>query len=190
LPATLGLGAPALRAAVLAAAISAALLVYFPLFARLTGTELAIRPGAALLAAGIFAQGGIAEEALFRGLLYRRLRAGRSFWPGACIAAVPFVLAHAALFATLDFALALGALLVSLSLTFPLARLVDLARGSIWPGAAVHAVIQGAIKLVEPASQDSGALALGWLAVSAAAPWIVFAFPVRSAVPRGATLAH
>lgn len=139
---------------------------------------------AAVLALGIFAQGGIAEETLFRGFLFRHFRERRAFWPAAARAAVPFVAAHLLLFATLDFVIALAALLVSVSLTFPLARLFDLAGGSIWPGALLHAVVQGAIKLVEPGTSDSLSIAIAWMAVSALVPWIVFAFPTLRAPER------
>jgi membrane protease YdiL (CAAX protease family) len=180
-PRALGLGPPQALALALAAALCGALLLFFPLFAMLTERPLAVRADAAVLALGIFAQGGIAEEALFRGFLYRRLRVARKFWPAAALAALPFIAAHLLIFATLDFAIALAAVLVSVSLTFPLARLFDLAGGSIWPGAIVHAVVQGAIKLVELASGDGVALAIAWMIVSAAAPWIVFALPLDDA---------
>jgi membrane protease YdiL (CAAX protease family) len=179
---SLGLGPCAPRALGVAVLLCAALLAFFPLFSRLTGTPLAVRADAAALALGIFAQAGIAEETLFRGFLFRHLRARRPFWRAASLAAVPFVAAHLLLFATLDFTIALAALLVAVSLTFPLARLFDLAGGAIWPGALLHAVVQGAIKFVEPVAGDSLPLALGWMAASAALPWAVFA--LRAPSPR------
>jgi membrane protease YdiL (CAAX protease family) len=171
----LGLTRSTPRALGIAVALCLLLIGFFPLFAAVTATPLSARADSAVLALGMFAQGGIAEETLFRGFLYRHLRERRSFWRAARLAAVPFVAAHLLLFATLDFAVALAAVLVSVSLTFPLARLFDLAGASIWPGAIVHAVIQGAIKLVEPTAGDVLPLAVGWMAVSALVPWGVFA---------------
>jgi len=56
-----------------------------------------LRSDALMLALGMFAQGGIAEEVVFRGFLFRRLRITRTFWRAACLAAVPFVIVHAAM---------------------------------------------------------------------------------------------
>jgi membrane protease YdiL (CAAX protease family) len=180
----LGLGPAAPRALAFAVALGVVSLAFFPLFAAATTVPLAMRADWLPLALGLLAQAGVAEEVLFRGFLYRSLRERRKFWRAAALAAVPFVAAHLWLFATLDFPVALAAVVVSLSLTFPLARLFDLAGGSIWPGAILHATVQGAIKLVEPA--DAGAafpLAIGWMIVSALAPWLVFALPTTPARP-------
>lgn len=178
--AVVGLGVPAPRAVVVAGLLGIALVACLPLLAAIFGTTLEIRSGAAVLALGIFLQAGIAEETLFRGFLYRHARERRSFWRASLYAAVPFVAAHLLLFVTLEPAVALAALLVSVSLTFPLARIFDYAGGSIWPGAIVHAVVQGAIKLVEPAG-EALALTLSWMAVAAVAPWLVFLLPQRRA---------
>lgn len=182
----LGLGLPAPPALGLAVALCVLLLAFFPTFAAAAGSPLALRAEWPLLALGMLAQGGVAEETLFRGFLFRHLRQRRPFWRAAALAAVPFVAAHLLLFATLDFTVALAAVAVALSLTFPLARLFDLAGGSIWPGAILHATVQGAIKLVEPLdASDALPLAISWMLVGAAAPWVVFALPARAAAPGG-----
>jgi membrane protease YdiL (CAAX protease family) len=178
----LGLGPAAPRTLGFAAALGVLLLAFFPVFAAATATPLIVRADWAVLALGMLAQGGVAEETLFRGFLYRHLRERRSFWRGAALAAVPFVGAHLALFATLDFAVALAAVVVALSMTFPLARLFDLAGGSVWPGAILHATVQGAVKLVEPADASAALpFAIGWMVIGALAPWVVFALPAPQA---------
>lgn len=169
----LGLARPTASALGAAVALSAALLAFYPLFSVATGATLALRADAAWLAIGMAAQGGIAEEVLFRGFLFRHVRQGRSFWRAAWLAAVPFVAVHLLLFASLDFAVALAALLVSLSLSFPLAWLFDRAGGSIWPCALVHAVVQGSIKLVEVQPDAFPAMAFVWMLLSALAPWLL-----------------
>jgi membrane protease YdiL (CAAX protease family) len=149
------------------------LLSYFPIFAFATGTTVSLRIDAAVLAIGIFAQGGIAEETVFRGFLFRRLREGRSFWRATALATVPFVGVHALLFLSLDFTIALASILLALSLSFPLAWLFEASGGSVLPPAIIHAVVQGAIKLVEVGDGFS-ILALGWIGLSAVAPWALF----------------
>ena len=81
---------------------------------------------------------------------------------------------HLVLFTTLDFAFALAALLVSVSLSFPLDWLFERANNSIWPPALVHFAVQGLIKLVEVAGPDFQPLAITWMVVSAALPWLFF----------------
>src|SRR5262245_13505574 len=70
----LGFRTPPARALLAAVAVSAVLLACLPLLAAMTDTQLVLRTGAAWLALGMLAQGGIAEETLFRGFMYRHLR--------------------------------------------------------------------------------------------------------------------
>lgn len=171
--AALGLRLPARRALLWCSVLCAGLLCVYPLFAVLSGAELGLREDSALLMPGLFAQGGVAEELVFRGYLFRRVRAGRSFWRAALLAAVPFAAVHALLFLSLDFPVALASLLMSISLSFPLAWLFERGGGSVLPPAIVHAVVQGSIKLVE-AGDHFSRLALVWIAVGSLAPWAFF----------------
>jgi len=167
----LGLSTPRGGTLVLALIFCVALLCFIPLYSHATGVSFSLRPDAALLAIGIFAQGGIAEEIVFRGFLFRRLRERRSFWRAASIATIPFVAVHALLFLTLEPVVAAAALLVSLSMSFPLAWLFERSGNSIWTCALVHAVAQGAIKLVEMDDPHFLRLALAWMMIAATAPW-------------------
>jgi membrane protease YdiL (CAAX protease family) len=182
---SLGFGTPARRALLAAFALSAVLLAFFPVLAAATNQPIAWRAGAAWLALGMFAQGGIAEELLFRGFLYRHFRVGRTFWRAATLAAIPFVAVHVTLFLTLEFAVALAAVFVSVSLSFPLAWLFDRARGSFWPGAIVHAVVQAPIKLVIVDEGSFLTVAVAWMALGALAPWALFLLrPEQGAPPK------
>jgi membrane protease YdiL (CAAX protease family) len=167
----LGLGAPTGRAMLAGAALAALLFASLPLLANLTGVELELRAHAGWLALGMLAQGGVAEETLFRGFMYRHLRSTRSFWRAASLSAVPFAAAHLPLFATLDFTVALLALGVAIASSYPLAWLFDRAGGSIWPGAILHAAIQGGIKLLVDDDPEFQSLAIAWVALGIAAPW-------------------
>ncbi len=170
----LGLGMPAARALLAAAALVAALLACLPLLAALTGVELALRAGAAWLALGMLAQGGVAEELLFRGFMYRHLRRTRAFWRAAALSAVPFAAAHVPLLWSLDTTVALLALGMAIAWSFPLAWLFDRAHGSIWPGALVHAAMQSGIKLLVDDVAEFQSLAVAWVALGIAAPWLLF----------------
>jgi membrane protease YdiL (CAAX protease family) len=135
---------------------------------------LALRPGWLGLVLGLFAQGGLAEETVFRGLLYGHLRQTRTFWRAAGLSMVPFLAVHLILFANLPFALAAASLALSAIVAFPLARLFDLGGPSLGPPAVLHFVIQGVVKLVVVPDERAPALALGWMAASALVPWLVF----------------
>ncbi len=77
------------------------------------------------------------------------------------------------MFLSLDFTIALASILLALSLSFPLAWLFEASGGSVLPPAIVHAVVQGAIKLVE-VEDGFSMLAVGWIALGALAPWALF----------------
>jgi membrane protease YdiL (CAAX protease family) len=160
------------------------MLAFFPIYAMVSHETLRLRPDWIALVPGLFAQGGIAEEVVFRGFLFRHLRQGRGFWSAASLSALPFVAVHLTLFATLDFVVALTTLLVALSLTFPFAWLFEQAGNSIWPAAILHFAIQGSIKLLNVDAATLLGLAVGWMILSAAAPWTVFLMP-RAATGRG-----
>ena len=170
----LGLGGTTRTALLAGTALAAALLACLPLLAKLTGAELTLRDGAAWLALGMFVQGGIAEETLFRGFMYGHLRRTCTFWRAATLSAVPFTAAHVPLFLSLDATVAVLALGMAIAWSFPLAWLFDRAHGSIWPGAIVHAVMQSGIKVLVDDGAAFQSLAIAWVALGLAAPWLFF----------------
>ena len=169
---TLGFGRPAAAGLIAALAVCLLLLGVIPVYAALRGAPLAAYPGWLWLLPGLFAQAGIAEEALFRGYLFGRLRRGRGFWRAAVLATAPFVLVHLILFATMPWPVALAAVLLSVVMSFPLAYLFELGGNTIWPPALLHFTVQGAIKVVEMPGDT--ALPLVWMAACAAIPFLVF----------------
>lgn len=168
----LGFGRPAARGLFAALGVCLALLAVIPVYAMLTGTAFATIPGWPWLLPGLFAQAGIAEEALFRGYLFGRLRRGRSFWHAAALATWPFVLVHLILFATMPWPIALAAVLLSVVLSFPLARLYELGGRTIWVPALLHFTVQGAVKVLD--LQGNASFPLIWMAASALLPYLVF----------------
>lgn len=181
----LGFGRPAWRGLLAAFAIGAAMTLFFPVFAAVTRVDLAVRSGWLALVPGLFLQAGVAEEALFRGYLYGHLRTGRRFWRAAWLSVPPFLAVHLLLFTYMEPPLAAMATLVSLVLSFPLARLYELGGRNIWAPAFLHFVIQGAIKLVVVPPETQMPLAVGWMTLGLILPWLAFAIPTgaRGAVP-------
>jgi membrane protease YdiL (CAAX protease family) len=168
---SLGFGRPALRGMLASVGVCVAMLAVIPAYAAWHGASVMAYPGWVWLLPGLFAQAGIAEEALFRGYLFGRLRRGHSFWRAAALATAPFVVVHLILFATMPWPIALVAVLLSVILSFPLAHLFELAGNTIWAPALLHFTVQGAIKVVELPG-DTG-LPLVWMAAGAAIPSLI-----------------
>jgi len=62
-------------------AVSALILGVYPVFATITDTEVRLQPDWIWLLVGGFALHGMAEELVWRGYTFRRVREGRAFWP-------------------------------------------------------------------------------------------------------------
>ena len=173
---SLGLSAPNSRGLVISFLLSLILLVAIPIFGLATSTKIEFRQDTLWAIPGLFAQAGIAEEALFRGYLFGQIRKSRSFWRAAFLSAIPFVIVHLILFFTMPMAIAAAALLLAVVISFPLAYLYELSGRTIWAPALLHFVVQGAIKLVTITEGSFQDLAMFWMGASAVIPWIVFAW--------------
>jgi membrane protease YdiL (CAAX protease family) len=172
----IGLGTPRLTGLGVSAGICVLLLLVVPVFARLTGTSVTVESGSLQWLAGLFAQAGIAEEALFRGYLFGHVRRGRSFWGAAGLSMLPFVAVHLLMFATMPWAVALAALLLSVVMSFPLAHLFELGGDTIWPPALLHFVVQGTVKVLAVSGDGAALFPIAWMAASAVLPLCAFLF--------------
>jgi membrane protease YdiL (CAAX protease family) len=175
-----GLGRPRIIGLVVAAGACGALLLLIPLYMSATGIPLTTMPGWLWLLPGLFAQGGVAEEVLFRGFLFGHLRVGRPFWRAAWLSMLPFSLAHVPMFFTMPWPVALAALLLSIVLSFPLAHLFELGGATVWPPALLHFAVQGTVKVLALPEDAAVAFPMWWMAASAVIPWSVFLVPRRT----------
>jgi len=76
---SLGFGRPTGRSLLAGAVLSAAVLTFYPAYVLVSGTDLTLRSNWLWLAIGLFAYHGLAEELVWRGYAFRRLRRGRTF---------------------------------------------------------------------------------------------------------------
>jgi membrane protease YdiL (CAAX protease family) len=173
----IGLGRPRLQGLAISAGICGLALLVVPIFARSTGSAVTAADGWLALLPGLFAQGGIAEETLFRGYLFGHLRVGRSFWRAALLSMLPFVAVHLVLFLTLPLAVAGAALLLAVVMSFPLAQLFELGGATIWPPALLHFVTQATVKVLVFTGDTSWAFPYVWMIASTALPLLVFIIP-------------
>lgn len=176
----LGLGRPAWKSVLVALLPSAVLLAVLLAYLALTPNRWTLLPAWPLLLFGMFFQGGVAEEALFRGYLYRHLREGRTFRQATRLARIPFVLLHLPLFLIVPWAVALASVVVAAILTAPLAHLFELGGRTLWAPALLHFVVQAAIKIVV-VEEATPTLPMLWLATAAVAPYLVFRWRVERA---------
>ena len=95
---SVGLGRPKVRALGVAAAASVALLLVVFVFGAMAPVSTVFANEWGWSLPGLFAQAGIAEEVLFRGYLFGRLRRGRSSRRAAGLSMVPFACVHLLLF--------------------------------------------------------------------------------------------
>jgi membrane protease YdiL (CAAX protease family) len=174
---SLGLGRPRAGGLITAAAVCVVLLLVVPVFAKLTADSPTFLPGWLSLLPGLFAQAGVAEEVLFRGYLFARLRQGRSFWRAAGLSILPFAGVHLVLFSTMPWPIALAALLLSIVVSVPLAHLFKLGGDTIWAPALVHFVVQGTVKVITFTDATGSGFNLLWMAASAFVPMFALLIP-------------
>ena len=169
----LGLGMPSAKGVLGALGVAFLLWMVALLFVRARGLHFTLYPSWISLLPGLFSQAGIAEEVLFRGYLFGHVRVGRTFWQAAAVSMLPFVSVHLVLFLSMPWPIALASVLLAVFISFPLARLFELGRNTIWGPALLHFVVQGTLKVVVfPHGAES--FALVWMAASATVPWLVF----------------
>ena len=182
---TLGLGRPGGRALLVAVVVSGLVLLAHPLAAAITGAAIELRPGWPWLLIGIFAFHGVAEELVWRGFAFRRLRAGRSF--GSAVAwTMPLLAAtHVPVVVSSGPAVGGAAMLVAAVTTVPLAYLYETGRGTVWAPALVHTAIDS-FKLVLVPAAALTTFSLTLAAVALVVPLLALAVPRRMLVDRPA----
>jgi membrane protease YdiL (CAAX protease family) len=180
----LGFGRPGGRALLVAAGVSALVLLVYPLVTAMTGAVPALRPGWPWLLVGTFAFHGLAEELVWRGYAFRRLRAGRSFgravaWTMPLVAAthIPIVIGSGP-------TVGAAAILVAAVTTLPFAHLYEGGGNTLWAPALLHTAIDS-FKLVEIPAAAIPTFSLTLAAVSLTVPLLALAVPRRLLTPRG-----
>jgi len=181
----LGLGWPSARALLVACAAGALVQLVYPITTSITAAMPRLRPDWPWLLIGIFAFHGVAEEVVWRGYAYRRLRVGRSFGH-AVLWTMPLVaVAHVPILITSGPLVGVAALIVAAVTAVPLAYLFDRGRATIWAAAVVHTAIDS-FKLVAVPAAALTTFSLLLAAVSVIIPLLVLAIP-RTALSTGPT---
>jgi membrane protease YdiL (CAAX protease family) len=174
----LGFGRPGWRALAVAAAVSGVVLMVFPLTAAVSGAPVQLRPDWLWLLIGLFAFHGLAEELVWRGFAFRRLREGRSFW-AAVWWTMPLIAAtHVPIVLTLGPAIGIGAMAVAAVTSIPFGYLYETGGRSIWAPALVHTAID-TFKLVVIPAAALATFSVLIIVVSLTVPLLALAVPRR-----------
>jgi membrane protease YdiL (CAAX protease family) len=137
----LGIGRPTRRALIAATLVGAAVVATFVAGATVLGIELELRPNWPAVLVGALLFHGLAEELVWRGYVYGRLRAGTSFrravrrsMPLIALTHVPIIVGNG---------LGVGALAVLSAIVtcLPFAYLYDRGGRTIWAPAIVHGLV-------------------------------------------------
>jgi membrane protease YdiL (CAAX protease family) len=147
----LGLGRPGGRALIVAAGVSGLVLLVYPLSAAVSGAPMRLRPDWPWLLIGLFAFHGLAEELVWRGYAFRRLRDGRTFWAAMCWTMPLIAATHLTIVFTLGLAVGLGAMLVAAVTSISFGYLYETGHRTIWAPALVHTAIDSFKLFVIPA---------------------------------------
>lgn len=171
----LGFGVPDRRTLAVTFAIGAAMLLYFPVYARITGAGISMPEHAWWKLSGIIALHGLAEEVLFRGFLFRHLRAGRSFHRATWLSLAVFAVAHVYLFTYMPLPVAAFATLLALAIAFPLAYLFERGNNTVWAPALLHSMVHAVtfFRISEPHAATAGII---WMCLWTAAALLLYFF--------------
>lgn len=174
----LGLGWSGWRALGVALLICVLQLACYPLITWLTGYRWTLPANWQWIMVGVFAFHGVAEEVLYRGYLFGRLRQGRTFWRAAWLAVILFALSHLPILLNQGLLVGGAALLLALASSFPFAYLYEQGRHTIWAPALVHAAVDTVIPILATSGMAEGGqqAALIWMSISMVLPYLAFAF--------------
>lgn len=159
-----GFGVPTWSATALAIVLSALMLTFFPIYARLNQVELPLVGNWPWILIGIITGTGIAEETLFRGYVFHFLREQHSFWKAATLSMIVFGAMHLLLLLWLPVTVAVAAIILAVLAAYPTAYLFEVANRTIWPSAILHATAL-ATNLFAIPGQMITSISLLWIGV-------------------------
>ncbi len=138
----LGLGSPNLGQLRIAVICLAPIITTYFIRASALGIPIVTQPAIWALIIKFLVSQGVAEEMVFRGFVYRRLRPGRSFFHAATLSAITFSVIHLtgllrglSIANSLDTAFSIG---FSFLMAYAMAALFERGRGTIWGCALLH----------------------------------------------------
>jgi membrane protease YdiL (CAAX protease family) len=169
----LGFGRPTPRSLLAATMVCLPIVGLYAGYLTFVDSGITLRDNWLLLVIGLFAFNGLAEEMAWRGFMYRRLRASRSF-RGAVLASMPLMtLTHVPIMIENGPAVGIAALLVAAITCLPFAYLFDRGSNTIWAAAMLHATID-VFRLLDIPEADRAQFSIIISLGAAVVPLLVF----------------
>jgi membrane protease YdiL (CAAX protease family) len=137
----LGLGRPARRSLAVSGAVSALVLLVWPVTGALSGTSITLRPDWPVVLVGVLTLHGLAEEMVWRGYVFRLLAQDRSFWRAVCASMPLIACTHIPILLTSGPAVGVGAMCVAAVTSIAFSRLYVMGGNTLWAPGLLHAAI-------------------------------------------------
>lgn len=152
------------------------LLIGYGIIFGVSGVDATTVPYVGLVIAKFVIAQGMSEEVIFRGFVFARLRAGRSFLHAATLSAVVFALVHLSNFLHgFSAEVVIGVIISTLFafvLAYPAALLFERSGNTIWPFAITHILIDS-VNWFEKVSVPGPGLYVYLIAVLLTSGWTV-----------------
>jgi membrane protease YdiL (CAAX protease family) len=181
IPAALGLGRPLGRAVVRAGLVGATFFLSLLLGARAVGVTLQLRQNWPTVLAAALIFHGLAEELVWRGFVFGRLRRSTTFWRAVAKTVPLIALTHVPVAGSNGLTVGLLAMLTAAVTCLPLGYLWERGGGTVWGPALLHGLI-GSWQLFERTYPVQFSVVV--LVASISVPMLVFLrgeFPARDA---------
>ena len=131
------------------------LLAFYPLYALMTNTPLALKPNWTWLILSALINNGLAEETMMRGYVFRHLREGRGFWRAAALSTVYFAGYHFPIILTAGPLIGITGVILAIPIGFLTAYIYERGGNTVWGPGLLHAVYNGLIYIfLFPADQQ------------------------------------
>jgi membrane protease YdiL (CAAX protease family) len=158
--------------------VSAVVLLVFPLASAVTGSPMRPRPDWVWLLVATLAFNRVAEELVWRGYAFRRLRDGRRFSTAVWLTMPLIAATHVPIAVTSGPLVGLGAMLVAAVTSLPFSYLFETGRHTVWAPAVLHTAVDSFKSSIIPAAATT-TFSLLLIVVSLFVPLLCLTVPRR-----------
>jgi membrane protease YdiL (CAAX protease family) len=159
-----------------------------PIYARLAQSPITLAANWGWIVLAIFLFNGLAEESLFRGFVFGRLRRGCSFWRAATLSMFYFAAAHVPLLITIGPVIGALGILFSIPIAYVTAYLFERGANTWWGPAVLHTITNAIPSVVFLSPEAQGTATSLYLLINTLVNVIVLAVLYRRSALRSAPI--
>ena len=156
--------------------ICSILMLTYPAAGFILGVQVKAADDWGLNLAGLFLTGGLSEELLFRGFLFRHLRENMNFKKAVLFSMFVFMMAHLFMFTYMDPVVSVFSTALSVFSSIPFAYLFEQSGNSVWSPVLLHVTIRTIGLVINTDETHFMSLTLIWISASMIIPYIVLVF--------------